>query len=185
MSLLNGALPLLAALIVLGTIPRSTRKTVVLHYRLRRPIRQVLLLYANARQRCCPGARFWIEIRTDKILCLEQKSMKHFDSPNVFIYVRRLATRRKKSMIMTLQKQPPILEDLRNHSPEELAELRILLSVNSEMRPDPRRPGFFEIPGLDRVYYIFKYPNGSKILLVGVWDRDRVAEMAALSCTAA
>jgi len=38
---------------------------------------------------------------------------------------------------------------------------------------------------LDRVYYIFKYPSGSKILLVGVWDRDRVAEMAALSCTAA
>ena len=112
--------------------------------------------------------------------------MKHFDSPNVFIYVRRLAARRKKTMIMmTIQKQPPILEDLRNHSPEELAELRILLSVNSEMRPDPRRPGFFEIPGLERVYYIFKYPNGSKILLIGVWDRDRVAEIAALSCTAA
>jgi hypothetical protein len=111
--------------------------------------------------------------------------MKHFHSCNVFIYVRRLAARRKKTMIMTIQKQPPILEDLRNHSPEELAELRILLSVNAEMRPDPRRPGFFEIPGLDRVYYIFKYPNGSKILLVGVWDRDRVAEMAALSCTAA
>jgi len=63
--------------------------------------------------------------------------------------------------------------------------LRILLSVSAEMRPDPRRPGFFEVPGIDRVYYIFKYPNGSKILLVGVWDRDRVAEMAALSCTAA
>ncbi len=112
--------------------------------------------------------------------------MKHFDSRNVFIYVRRLAARRKKTMIMmNIQKQPPILEDLRNHSPEELAELRILLSVNTEMRADPRRPGFFEVPGLDRVYYIFKYPNGSKILLVGVWDRDRVAEMAALSCTAA
>ena len=112
--------------------------------------------------------------------------MKHFDSPNVFIYVRRLAARRKKTMIMmTIQKQPPILEDLRNHAPEELAELRILLSVNAEMRPDPRRPGFFEVPGIDRVYYIFKYPNGSKILLVGVWNRDRVAEMAALSCSAA
>jgi len=111
--------------------------------------------------------------------------MKHFDSRNVFIYVRGLAARRKKTMIMTIQKHPPILEDLRNHSPEELAELRILLSVNTEMRPDPRRPGFFEVSGIDRVYYIFKYPNGSKILLVGVWDRDRVAEIAALSCTAA
>jgi hypothetical protein len=88
-------------------------------------------------------------------------------------------------MIMTMQKQPPMLEDLRNHSQEELAELRVLLSVNAEMRPDPRRPGFFEIPGMDRVYYIFKYPNGSKILLLGVWDRDPVAEIAALSCTSA
>ncbi|HEY6127702.1 MAG TPA: hypothetical protein VIW23_05910 [Candidatus Acidoferrum sp.] len=88
-------------------------------------------------------------------------------------------------MIMNLQKQPPILEDLRNHSSEELAELRTLLSINAAMRPDPRRPGFFEVTGSDRVYYIFKYPNGSKILLLGVWDRDPVAEMAACSCHAA
>jgi len=86
---------------------------------------------------------------------------------------------------MNLSKQPPILEDLRNHSSEELSELRMLLSVGAEMRPDPRRPGFFEVAGTDHVYYIFKYPNGSKILLLGVWDRDRVAEMAAMSCTAA
>ncbi len=126
-----------------------------------------------------------MEILAYKILCFEQKSMKHFDSRNVFIYVRRFAGRRKQTMIMNLSKQPPILEDLRNHSSEELSELRTLLSVGAEMRPDPRRPGFFEVAGIDRVYYIFKYPNGSKILLLGVWDRDRVAEMAAMSCTAA
>ncbi len=126
-----------------------------------------------------------MEILTYKIPCFEQKSMKHFDSPNVSIYVRRFAGRRKQTMIMNLSKQPPILEDLRNHSSEELSELRTLLSVGAEMRPDPRRPGFFEVAGIDRVYYIFKYPNGSKILLLGVWDRDRVAEMAAMSCTAA
>ena len=90
-----------------------------------------------------------------------------------------------KKTMMNKQKQPPFLEDLRNHSQEEIAELRILLSVNAEMRPDPRRPGFFEVAGIDRVYYIFKYPNGSKILLLGVWDRDPVAEMTALTCTAA
>lgn len=88
-------------------------------------------------------------------------------------------------MIMNMPKQPPILEDLRNHSQEELAELRTLLSVGAELRPDPRRPGFFEVSGIDRVYYIFKYPSGSKILLLGVWDRDPVAEIAALTCTAA
>ena len=88
-------------------------------------------------------------------------------------------------MIMNLSRQPPILEDLRNHSSEEVSELRTLLRVGADMRPDPRRPGFFEVTGIDRVYYIFKYPNGSKILLLGVWDRDPVAEMAAMSCTAA
>ena len=88
-------------------------------------------------------------------------------------------------MIMNMSKQPPILEDLRNHSQEELAELRTLLSVGAELRPDPRRPGFFEVSGIDRVYYIFKYPTGSKVLLLGVWDRDPVAEIAALTCTAA
>ena len=88
-------------------------------------------------------------------------------------------------MIMNMSKQPPILEDLRNHSQEELAELRTLLSVGAELRPDPRRPGFFEVSGIDRVYYIFKYPSGSKVLLLGVWDRDPVAEIAALTCTAA
>ena len=88
-------------------------------------------------------------------------------------------------MIMNFLKQPPILEDLRNHSSEELSELRTLLSINAEMRPDPRRPGFFEVSGIDRVYYIFKYPNGSKVLLLGVWDRDPAAELAVMSCTAA
>ena len=99
--------------------------------------------------------------------------------------MRRFAGRRKYTMIMNMPKQPPILEDLRNHSQEELAELRTLLSVGAELRPDPRRPGFFEVSGVDRVYYIFKYPSGSKILLLGVWDRDPAAEIAALSCTAA
>ena len=87
--------------------------------------------------------------------------------------------------MMNLTKLPPILEDLRNHSAEEMDELRTLLSIGASLRPDARRPGFFEVSGIDRVYYIFKYPNGSKILLLGVWDRDPVAELAALTCTAA
>ena len=86
---------------------------------------------------------------------------------------------------MNITKQPPIVEDLRNHSEQELAELRVLLSIGAPARPDPRRPGFFEIAGEDRVYYVFKYPNGSKVLLLGVWDRDPVAELVAYSCPAA
>jgi hypothetical protein len=87
--------------------------------------------------------------------------------------------------MMTVQKLPPLLEDLRNHSPEQLGELRLLLSAGAPSRPDPRRLGFFEVDGDCDVFYIFKYPTGTKVLLLGVWERDRVAEMAACTCTAA
>jgi hypothetical protein len=85
----------------------------------------------------------------------------------------------------TVAKKPPVIEDLRNHSAEEIAELRLLLSAGAASRPDPRRPGFFEIPGPSRVFYVFKYPNGAKVLLVGIWERDPAAEMAANACPTA
>lgn len=92
--------------------------------------------------------------------------------------------RRRKIMMMTVPKQPPVLEDLRNHTPEQMAELRLLLHSGAPSRPDPRRPGFFEVQGDSNVFYVFKYPSGTKVLLVGVWERerDRVAEIAACSC---
>jgi len=86
---------------------------------------------------------------------------------------------------MNIQKQRPLVEDLRNHSEEQLAELHVLLEMGVPMRADARRPGFFEIEGLTNVYYIFKYPAGTKVLLIGVWERDRVAELAGCSCPAA
>jgi hypothetical protein len=91
--------------------------------------------------------------------------------------------RNTKMIIMT--KKPPLVEDLRNHSPEQIAELRLLLSAGASSRPDPRRPGFFEIDGQAAVFYVFKYPTGAKVLLVGVWDRDPVAELVACAGSAA
>ena len=90
-------------------------------------------------------------------------------------------------MILNTIKKPPLVEDLRSHSPEELAELRVLLSAGAPSRPDPRRPGFFEIEGLSNTFYVFKYPTGTKVLLLGVWAResDPVAELVAVSCPAA
>jgi hypothetical protein len=90
-------------------------------------------------------------------------------------------------MMTTFSKQPPLLEDLRNHSPEQVAELRLLLGSSAPSRPDPRRPGFFEIDGPANVFYVFKYPTGSKVLLLGVWEKDQdpVAELVACSCPAA
>jgi hypothetical protein len=78
-------------------------------------------------------------------------------------------------------KQPPLLEDLRNHSQDQVLELRTLLSMGAPLRADARRPGFFEVDGDANVFYIFKYPTGTKVLLLGVWEReiDPVAELVA------
>jgi len=90
-------------------------------------------------------------------------------------------------MNFAFTKKPPLLEDLRSHTPEQIAELRLLLNSGAPSRPDPRRPGFFEVDGEENVFYVFKYPTGTKVLLVGVWERerDRVAELAASCCPAA
>jgi hypothetical protein len=90
-------------------------------------------------------------------------------------------------MMIPVAKNPPLVEDLRSHSPEQIAELRSLLQDCAPSRPDPRRPGFFEVDGRSRIFYIFKYPTGTKVLLLGVWDResDPVAELVACSCPAA
>lgn len=88
---------------------------------------------------------------------------------------------------MSINKQPPIVEDLRSHSAEQLAELRVLLGAGIAGRADGRRPGFYELDGVTNVYYIFRYPTGHKVLLLAAWQReiDPVAEMVAYSCPAA
>lgn len=89
--------------------------------------------------------------------------------------------------MLSIEKQPPLLEDLRNHTPEQMAELRLLLNTAVTGRPDVRRPGFYELDGADTVYYIFRYPTGHKVLLVAAWQKefDPVAEMVACNCPAA
>ena len=94
---------------------------------------------------------------------------------------------RRKAIMTVAPKQPPLVEDLRNHSQEQLVELRQLLIAGAPSRPDPRRPGFYEVEGLSNIYYVFKYPTGTKVLLIGVWQRERdpVAALVACSCPAA
>src|SRR5260370_4053857 len=79
---------------------------------------------------------------------------------------------RRDIMMINVQKQPPLVEDLRSHSQEQIAELRQLLVAGAPSRPDPRRPGFYEVEGLSTTYYVFKYPTGTKVLLLAVWGRD-------------
>jgi hypothetical protein len=79
-------------------------------------------------------------------------------------------------------KRTPLVEDLRNHSAEQVTELRLLLEHGAPSKPDPRRPGFYELQGMQNVFYVFKYPTGAKVLLLGIWERDPVAEMVDASC---
>ena len=90
-------------------------------------------------------------------------------------------------MMINVPKQPPLVEDLRNHTQEQIAELRQLLAMGAPSRPDPRRPGFYEVEGASSTYYVFKYPTGTKVLLLGIWNResDPVAAMVSCSCPAA
>ena len=76
-----------------------------------------------------------------------------------------------------------VIEDLRKHTPQQLAELRLLLNAGMLDRPDSRRPGFFEIDGAANVYYVLRYPFGHKVLLVAAWDRERKAVAGLVTCT--
>jgi hypothetical protein len=87
--------------------------------------------------------------------------------------------------MISTTKRPPAVQDLRNHSQEQVSELRLLLEQGAPSKPDPRRPGFFEVQGVQQVFYIFKYPTGDKILLLGVWERDPVAELVSYTCCSA
>jgi len=95
--------------------------------------------------------------------------------------------RTKNATVTNINKLAPIIEDLRNHSNEQVRELRMLLAAGMPGRPDPRRPGFFEVDGVANVYYIFRYPAGHKVLLLAAWqkDTDPVAELVAAICPAA
>jgi hypothetical protein len=75
--------------------------------------------------------------------------------------------------MISTTKHVPLVQDLRNHSAEQVSELRLLLEHGS---------GFYELQGLQNIFYVFKYPTGEKVLLLGVWERDPVAEMVDANC---
>ena len=93
----------------------------------------------------------------------------------------------KELIMFGIEKRAPLIEDLRKHTPEQVAELRLLLHAGITGRPDVRRPGFYELDGAMSIYYIFRYPTGHKVLLIAAWEKelDPVAEIAAFSCPAA
>jgi hypothetical protein len=72
----------------------------------------------------------------------------------------------------------PKIEDPRGHSPETLRRLRQALTSGASAAPDARRPGFFEIPADDQVFYIHISPVTQKITLLATWSREPELEVS-------
>lgn len=64
------------------------------------------------------------------------------------------------------------IEAPRNHSPEIQEKLRQLLDSGAPMRPDPKRPGFFEIENQTHGFYIYVAKASGKVTLLAVWNRE-------------
>ena len=81
--------------------------------------------------------------------------------------------------MITVEKQPILIEDLGKHTTAHIAELHMLLEAGVVGHPDFHRPHFYELDGVKNVYYIFRYPAGQKVLLIAVWQRVSTAKTAA------
>ncbi len=63
------------------------------------------------------------------------------------------------------------IEDMWNHAPERIRELRELLAQGVIASADAHRNNFYEIAHDSRVFYIHICPN-SKVLLLAVWPKE-------------
>lgn len=79
----------------------------------------------------------------------------------------------------SLQISEAKIEDIRDHSPEIVITLqKALASGGTRVRPDSKRPNFFEIQADPLVYYVHISPATGKILLLGTWPAEAALEMA-------
>jgi hypothetical protein len=60
--------------------------------------------------------------------------------------------------------------DLGSHSQESIDHLRQLLAGDATVRPDPRRPGFFDVESGSGTYFIHVSPVTGNILLLAAWS---------------
>jgi hypothetical protein len=67
-----------------------------------------------------------------------------------------------------------VIEDLRKHPQEMIAQLRDLLANGAPVAPDPKRLGFYEVKRQEQTYYIYVSPNTGKVLLIAAWSHEEV-----------
>ena len=71
------------------------------------------------------------------------------------------------------------VKDLRNHSPETLESLRGLLASGTGVRPDLKRPDFYELEGETCVFYVYVSPVNGSVTLLATWPRTGSVETPA------
>lgn len=64
------------------------------------------------------------------------------------------------------------IDDLRNHSVEQVETLRQLLAGGARVEADAKRPGFYEVENHSEVYYIHLSPITGRILLLASWPKE-------------
>ena len=68
------------------------------------------------------------------------------------------------------------VKDLRNHSPETLETLRGLLASGTGVRPDLKRPHFYELEDDTCVFYVYVSPVDGSVTLLATWPRTESLE---------
>jgi len=68
------------------------------------------------------------------------------------------------------------INNLRNHSPEAVEELRALLTGGVSARLDPRRKNFYELDADSRVFYIHWTPEKARVMFLAVWSKEHRQE---------
>lgn len=71
------------------------------------------------------------------------------------------------------------VKDLRNHSPKTLATLRRLLASRTSVRPDLKRPHFYELEDDTCVFYVYVSPVDGSVELLATWPRIENVEKQA------
>lgn len=71
-------------------------------------------------------------------------------------------------MVTTTMHQTRIV-DLGSHSQESIDHLRQLLAGEGTVRPDKRRPGFFDVVSGSETFFIHLSPVTGNILLLAAW----------------
>jgi hypothetical protein len=97
-----------------------------------------------------------------------------FTSPRVVRFERHI--REIQNAMVTRAMHHTRIVDLGSHSQESIERLRQLLTGEATVRPDPRRPGFFDVESDSDTYFIHVSPVTGNILLLAVWKNHDTSD---------